>query len=78
VIGAGTFGTRGVKNPRRDARSANTELGIQEDGMEMDQMECVCGEILIGEKGKGELARQYAEHQLRPDHQITAGQWLEA
>ena len=46
--------------------------------MEMDQMECVCGEILTGEKGKGELARQYAEHQLRPDHQITAAQWLEA
>lgn len=46
--------------------------------MEMDEMECVCGEILKGEKGKGELAKQYAEHQLRPDHQISPAQWTEA
>jgi len=55
----------------------------------MDEMECVCGEILRGEQisaeeraaGKKELGnlwRQFREHMARPDHQPRAEQWLEA
>ncbi len=47
-------------------------------GMTMDEMECVCGEVLRGEKGKGQLAAQYAEHMKRPDHQAKPEQWFEA
>jgi hypothetical protein len=47
-------------------------------GIQMDEMECVCGEVLRGEKGKGDLARQYAEHRKRPDHQCSPAQWTEA
>lgn len=54
-----------------------------------DQMECVCGEILKGEQispeeraaGKkelGNLARQFQEHMMRPDHQPNPGQWATA
>ena len=46
--------------------------------MGMDQMECLCGEVFQGEKGKGELARQYGEHMKRPDHQASPAQWTEA
>lgn len=46
--------------------------------MEMDQMECICGEILKGEKGKSQLAEQYKEHMLRSDHKVNPEQWTEA
>jgi len=46
--------------------------------MEMDEMTCVCGEVLRGEKGKGELARQYQEHMLREDHKSSPAQWATA
>lgn len=50
----------------------------------MVEMECVCGEVLRAEqsaKGKkelGNLAKQYQEHMMRPDHQISPAQWTEA
>ena len=46
--------------------------------MEMDEMECVCGEVLRGEKGKGELWKQYQEHLSRPDHNPSPAAWAEA
>lgn len=42
----------------------------------MDEMECLCGEVLRGEKGK--IAKQYLEHMARADHQASPAQWTEA
>lgn len=52
--------------------------------MRMDEMECICGEVLRaeqsdeGEKELGNLAKLYAEHMSRPDHKANPAQWLEA
>jgi hypothetical protein len=58
---------------------------------EMDQMECVCGEVLTGVKEKrwepgkpkpegprSQLWDQFRQHMLRPDHQPGGAQWVEA
>jgi hypothetical protein len=44
----------------------------------MDEMECICGEKLVGKKGAGELHGQYQEHMKREDHQSSPAQWTEA
>lgn len=46
--------------------------------IEMDEMTCLCGEILRGEKGKGEIAKQYDQHMMREDHKASPAQWGEA
>jgi hypothetical protein len=46
--------------------------------MELDEMECLCGEILRGEKGKGQLFDQYQNHMLREDHKPKSEAWSEA
>ena len=45
--------------------------------VQMDEMECVCGEILKSEV-PGEVAAQYAEHMNREDHKASPAQWTEA
>ena len=59
-----------------------------DDGMYLDEMTCVCGEVLTGlQRPKslrgivpelGNLARQFRQHMLRPDHQASGAQWIEA
>jgi len=52
--------------------------------MRMDEMECVCGEILRaeqsdkGEKELGGLMKLFREHMAREDHKPKAEQWVEA
>jgi hypothetical protein len=61
--------------------------------MEMDEMACVCGEVLRAPKeeiwrrsehpneeppaGRGQLWKLYQEHMNREDHQPSQKQWLE-
>lgn len=56
----------------------SVKAGDGTSAVEMDQMECVCGEVLRGERGKGQLWSQYQEHLSRLDHQIRPGQWMKA
>ena len=52
--------------------------------MRMDEMTCICGEVLRaeqsdkGQKELGNLAKLYAEHMKRNDHKPNPEQWLEA
>ena len=46
--------------------------------MGMDEMTCVCGEVLRGEKGKGQLYEQYTKHLSKPDHNPSPAAWAEA
>lgn len=64
------------------------------EDVEMDSMECICGEVLTAPKeaiirrpagsrealpeGRGLLAKKYAEHMARPDHKIRQNQWPDA
>lgn len=71
-------GIRGVESRRGDVQSVNPEIGISRRRMVEDQMDCLCGETFRGEKGKGEIARQYWEHMKRLDHKGSPEQWFEA
>jgi hypothetical protein len=62
-------------NDRGGALSVKAGSGTE---VEMDEMECVCGEVFRAPKGKGLLAAQYAEHIKRPDHNASPAQWTEA